>query len=91
MYKLAQCFEDGWGCVRDLAKAVDLYTEAAEGEFATPQFLCLAPTHHADGVPIKTSVNPSCEFQLADVSWLMSAGRCELKLFSVLGKCTGCS
>ena len=42
MYKLAQCFEDGWGCVRDLAKAVDLYTEAAEGECARLQFLCLA-------------------------------------------------
>ena len=31
-YKLAQCYEDGWGCARDLAGAVDLYGDAAAGE-----------------------------------------------------------
>ena len=30
-YKLAQCYEDGWGCERDLQEAVVLYKEAAEG------------------------------------------------------------
>jgi TPR repeat protein len=66
MYKLAQCFEDGWGCVRDLAKAADLYTEAAEGACARLQLLRLAPTNDADGVHTESSINPSCDFQLAD-------------------------
>ncbi len=31
--------------------------------------LCLAPSNDADAVHIESSVNPSCEYQLADVNW----------------------
>ena len=38
-YKLAQCYEDGWGCPQDLPGAVELYKDAALGE------PCKSPSH----------------------------------------------
>ena len=34
-YKLGQCFEDGWGCAKNLTEAVRLYNIATHGVFHT--------------------------------------------------------
>ena len=60
-YKLAQCYEDGWGCTRDMQEAVALYKEAAEGTLAASEHRSMTVLRMSAGYGADLHADPSVE------------------------------